>query len=451
MIPKFTRNPISVANQNLSRSETNTSVISADPTAPIPPYVGALVQQGQYRWRDRPLGQPITLTYNFMEELPAYYKPKNGRWDSGTRDFKPMTEAQREGVKLALQEWSNISGITFRPVSNRKSAQLRFGTAVDAKKQFLGWAYSPGTGIGQWSGDMWLNHQEPSNRNPTPGSYGFSTILHEIGHALGLSHPFDEDIKLPKAEQTVQYTVMAYDKHPDLPERYQPAAPMLYDVAAIQYLYGKNPVTNGGNTVYRWQPGEIFIKTIEDVSGIDTISARNQQQNVVVNLQAGQFSSMGEFRGRLIKNNLTIGFGVTIENAIGGTGDDTLIGNEVANGLLGNDGADTLIGLAGNDRLTGGFGDDRFVFQTASDGIDSITDFAQGNDLIDVSLLLSQIGYTGADPLSEGIIIPSIQQGNTVVLFDRDGFGGIESATPLAILENFTNIPYLNSAIKFIA
>lgn len=297
---------------------------------------------------------------------------------------------------------------------------------------------------------MWLNHKEPSNRNPIPGSYGFSTILHEIGHALGLSHPFDEGATLPKAEQTVQYTTMAYEKHSDLPQKYQPHAPMLYDIAAIQHLYGKNRRTNRGDTVYRWKFSEPFIETIYDTSGTDTVNARNQRQNVVINLEPGQFSSVGGFRGRPIKDNVTIAFGVTIENAIGGAGNDTLLGNEGTNRLIGGVGADTLIGLAGNDRLTGGTGDDSFFFQTENDGIDTITDFAQGNDVIDVSLLLNQVNYTGTNPLSEGIITTSIQQGNTVILFDRDGFGGIGSASPLAILENFTNIQNLSSTIKFV-
>jgi Ca2+-binding RTX toxin-like protein len=292
-----------------------------------------------------------------------------------------------------------------------------------------------------------LNNKEPSNRNPVPGSYGFSTILHEIGHSLGLSHPFDEVITLPKAQSTVQYTVMAYADFPSFP-RFQPRTPMLYDIAAIQQLYGKNPRTGRGDTVYRWKPGETFIETIYDTGGTDTISARNQQKNVVINLETGQFSSIGEFRGKLIKDNVAIAFGVTIENAIGGVGNDTLTGNESANRLFGSSGADVLTGLAGNDKLIGGTGDDTFVFQTENDGIDRIADFAQGNDTIDISLLLNQVSYTGTDPFLDGTLTASIQQRNTVLLFDRDGSVGSVSATPFAILENFTNLQNLRIVIK---
>lgn len=91
----------------------------------VPPYQAeALTQEGQYRWTDRPLGHPVTLTYNFMKTLPTYYKPKNGRWDEGTRDFKPMTVAQRTAVELALQAWASVSGLKFKKTADDSTAQL---------------------------------------------------------------------------------------------------------------------------------------------------------------------------------------------------------------------------------------------------------------------------------------------------------------------------------------
>lgn len=433
---------------------TNTGTLTS-----VPLYQAeALSQQGQNHWRKRPLGQPITLTYSFMEELPSYYKQNGkGQWQGidsrfTTSDFKPMTQPQRNAVELALREWGRVSGITFKAVPDRASSSLRFGTAKDSTG-VLGWAGYPNQGD-QTAGDLWLNYEiDANNRNLAPGTYGFSTIFHEIGHTLGLSHPFGdfgEVFTLPKAQSTVQYTVMAYKNFPGLPQKYQPRTPMLYDIAAIQQLYGKNFKTGRGDTVYRWQPGETFIETIYDAGGTDIVSARNQSGNVVINLEAGQFSSIGEFRGRAIKNNLAIAFGVTIEHATGGGGDDRLTGNVVENRLIGNSGADVLIGYAGNDQLTGGNGSDTFVFQTEKDGIDTITDFTQGNDTIDVSHLLNQVGYTGTDPFLDGVLTGSIQQRNTVVLFDQDGSGGIASATPLAILENFTDLQMLRNATKVV-
>ncbi|QYO64601.1 M10 family metallopeptidase [Leptolyngbya sp. 7M] len=266
---------------------------------PVPQYQAeSLAQQGRYRWQPHRLGQPITLTYSFMEKLPSYYKPnRKGLWDDTTSNFRPMTQVQRQGVRLALRAWEKVSGITFKAVPDDNSVQLRFGTAKEPG--ILGWAYFPDAGPLR-RGDTWLNHVNASNRKPLPGSYGFSTILHEIGHALGLSHPFDLEATLPLAKQTVQYTVMAYNNHPTLPADYQPHTPMLYDIPAIQQLYGKNNETGQGDPVYQWRSDKPFIETIYDTSGIDTVNARNQQQNTWINLKSGQFSSIGEFRNQPI-------------------------------------------------------------------------------------------------------------------------------------------------------
>lgn len=70
---------------------------------------------------------------------------------------------------------------------------------------------------------------------------------------------------------------------------------------------------------------------------------------------------------------------IDIENAVGGFGDDTILGNGVANlldGLGGNDsidggdGFDTLYGRAGNDTLNGGLGDDTIAGGAGDDTID---------------------------------------------------------------------------------
>lgn len=105
---------------------------------------------------------------------------------------------------------------------------------------------------------------------------------------------------------------------------------------------------------------------------------------------------------------------VSIENAVGGAGDDTLLGSDAANVLAGGDGADTL---------TGGAGADRFAFGAGETGTDSITDFdaAQG-DVLDIADLLQ-----GFDPLASNVndfVQLSAVGANTEVKVDADGLGG---------------------------
>ena len=83
-----------------------------------------------------------------------------------------------------------------------------------------------------------------------------------------------------------------------------------------------------------------------------------------------------------------------IENAIGGSGNDTIVGNDVSNvlsggagndSLFGGNGNDTQIGGLGNDVLSGGLGRDTFRFDTAlnaTKNVDAIIDFSCSEDTI---------------------------------------------------------------------
>jgi serralysin len=168
------------------------------------------------------------------------------------------------------------------------------------------------------------------------------------------------------------------------------AHPGLYDVAAIQSLYGPNTTTDSGDDVYRLAGGAPFQRIIWDAGGHDVLDASAFSHPSRIDLRPGAFSSIGQlsleearhwaldrmglegaqraetdselallgnslYHGR---DNLTIAFGAVVEDAYGGIGDDVLLGNGVGNHLVGNAGNDQLDGGGGNDYLVGGTGDD---------------------------------------------------------------------------------------------
>jgi len=190
----------------------------------------------------------------------------------------------------------------------------------------------------------------------------------------------------------------------------QPVTPMVYDVAIAQYLYGAVTDTRTGDNTYSFTDGEKTIETIVDSDGLDTLDASAQTTASIINLDPGSFSSIGTktveqvgaeaaallvadgktkglfgsasseatalsywtsyftavYDGKddgvntvystsandavyLGQENVAIAYGSIIENAIGGTGNDTITGNSSNNALKGGQGDDYIDGGSGLD------------------------------------------------------------------------------------------------------
>jgi Ca2+-binding RTX toxin-like protein len=135
-----------------------------------------------------------------------------------------------------------------------------------------------------------------------------------------------------------------------------------------------------------------------------------------------------------------------IDTLLGGAGDDMIEGGWGTDQVNGGIGADYIVGNEGGDNLTGGLGADRFVFQLVADsntntGIDSVTDFMQGQDLIDLGGLDANsalpfdnaFAFMGnsAAPLAQGQLRFSHVNGNTLIEAEVDGFGGVDVSITL--------------------
>jgi serralysin len=257
-----------------------------------------------------------------------------------------------------------------------------------------------------YAGDVWLNPNPPADTGNdfSGGANGWETVLHELGHAIGMDHPFSLS-RFPEQFDTLKYTVMSYSDAPGHPDQgdssFYPTTPMLYDIRALQYLYGANMSYNAGDTVYTFDEGTNYYQTIWDAGGTDTIVYNSVSDGARIDLRAGFFSQLGNTihlsAGFDQDDDVAIAFNVTIENATGGGGNDVLIGNAASNVLDGGGGADLMSGGLGNDIYYVDVSGDR-VTEDASAGLDtvfSVVDFTLSANVENLVLQGTAVSGTG--------------------------------------------------------
>lgn len=441
-----------------AESELNASV---DPLAggelrdkPIwtPDDIAAWLNRSGFAWDAGELKDGV-LTYGFYDGPHTTGIYNNPHEAAETYGYSPLTAEQQDAARLALGYWDDLIPISFREQSNGQGNwDMAFASTTTGPGQ--AWAYLPhgdayGSKYQHIQGDVWVNPGPVSGVQLTSGFYGLQTFTHEIGHALGLSHPGDYDASddtpltydlADYYQDSRQYTVMSYwdayetgAQHIDwnLMRFVYSSTPLVHDIAAIQEIYGVDTTTRTGDTVYgfNWSadladrpafqigPNELApVFTIWDAGGKDTLDLSGYSTPSFIDLNPGAFSSAGgsetfltleqinannaaaglparsqflfdvynngvegtnggeswrEIAGvtnPLMHDNISIAYGAWIENAVGGSGDDTIVGNAVGN------------------RLTGGAGDDQFVFGS-NGGKDVVVDFRAGgaHDVIDLT------------------------------------------------------------------
>ncbi len=349
------------------------------------------------------------LTYSFPDEASdiGYTLPNGAVFSSG------FSSIQMEAARLALSNAAGVSGLSFDEIGDdvgedNADGTLRFKEVTGISTAY---GYYPSNTIR--GGDMAF--RDGSYENPELGSYTYATFLHEIGHALGLKH--GHETSGPGALQTqydsLEYSVMTYRSHVghdinDLPfyvtaSGSYPQSFMMYDIAALQRMYGADFSTNSGDTVYTFDTstGEISFNgvgqgtpdrnkvflTIWDGGGTDTYDFSNYTTRVAIDLTPGEFVDLdrnGNFQRAEINFGVGYDSGIVysaaydvfsrghvfnalqyegdarslIENAEGGSSGDLIFGNVADNTLWGNNGNDDIRGRAGADHLIGGSGRD---------------------------------------------------------------------------------------------
>lgn len=317
----------------------------------VNPWIQGLLSGG-LRWANR-VGGVTELSYSF----PFTGGPNRFALDYGaepTRDPSGLTALQQQNVAAALNAWAEVAKLRFVRVEEvgTEVGDLRFAFTSDMDRYELAHAYLPSAHPA--GGDVWVNAASRA-RDFAKGSDDYLTLLHEIGHALGLKHP-GEGTRFPAMSDLLQYTVMG------IYSGGTPSTPMVYDILAIQHLYGANMTTRTGNDVYRFD-AQMRDQAIWDAGGLDTLDFSALTIGANINLEAGANSRIATPGGTRI---LGIAFGVGIENVVGGSGNDFITLNALANKVTAGAGDDIIQATLLGDEIDGGDGRDRFNLAGAS-------------------------------------------------------------------------------------
>lgn len=372
----------------------------------------------------------------------------------------PMAAAFLDGVAL----WDDLIAPDFSLLSDNASqrGEVRIALTEMVSTQ-AAYAYYP-TLTGGQPGDIWFN----TDFGPwdwSKGGFDFYSMIHELGHVVGLEHTFDQPA-VPRQFDNQRFSVMSYTPVAEYAVSFDwhgnefvatfnapyPQTPMVLDIAAVQAIYGPDRSTRAGDTTYRFDPWSPALQTIYDAGGVDTLDLSAFTLASNIDLEPGAYSSVGmanvdqqiaywsaqvpseaDFIAYIFNtympdqrlgayeftDNLAIALSTVIENAVGGSGDDSLYGNARNNQLIGGAGNDILVGRGGADRLEGGDGDDILIGDgdiagtevriaialQAEPRYDAATDPSLAAWLLAGAMQMPESAQTAAVPPSGGLIV----------------------------------------------
>ncbi len=349
-----------------------------DGALPLPYWIAALLpDEAAGRGFLHLLGPALTYAYAFPEALPSY----DDNADNGA-GYTPFSAAQRTRAEDAFAYIRSVTALEFTPVGDA-NAPRTIALALNTQSNSSGYAFHPGPD--PEASDVFLDVDAPDVQTLADGSYMAHVLIHEIGHALGLKHPFAraDDMSevadppyLTGAEDSLAWTQMSYSSEGQAYALQFSA----FDIAALQYLYGVDAADRPDDDSYVLDgtaPGQFLW----DGSGRDTMDGSLLAQGATLHLEPGFWSHVGAAPAALISSpgQFTVNFGTALENLLGSAHDDRLFGNALANAIQGGAGSDRAEGQAGDDTLDGGAGADTLV-----GGLDN--DHLDGGDGLDVAV-----------------------------------------------------------------
>lgn len=430
--PSFSTTPPTTNTSNISatlsqaqaKSQTNANIDTAallTITNPIVQSLNASMQNTDWKWHK------TDITYSYNISIPSDYPANNVT----TTGFVPVSSSVQAVTDAYMQAADELLALNISKVAD--NGDIRFNT-IEVGGNENGYAYYPSS-YHEYGGDIFLSNTMGANTDVNSdirqGKYGSMTINHELGHALGLKHPFEDGVTLPAAQDHRVHSIMSYTDFKEffpvftssktangnqVEVSYETVFPdsfMVYDIAALQALYGADTTTNTGNNIYYFDPegtvraavyeeGAFYYNlplyhSIWDAGGIDTLNLASTSHSNTIRLTSGSYSDLdyrsvatqiadqqAKYQTELNTNHfdnwvadvynqeanniytgenaLGIAYGTVLENAVGGSAADTFYDNSVNNILTGNAGDDVFyLGAGGFDSVIGGDGEDKLV------------------------------------------------------------------------------------------
>jgi hypothetical protein len=353
------------------------------------------------------------IHYTFPDTAPEYDTFGITGWGAATEEMKTATHD-------ILAKIEDILDISFSETNDPKATNV-ISVSTSNQTKTAGYSYYPNNFF-ELGMDVFIanGYSRPVFSSELNTNYDYEVLVHEIGHALGLKHPFEANganiATLTTHEDNTRNTAMSYNE--DVVTFDGTLRPL--DWMALTKFYGVKSTYKAEDHTYEFSSsGGIFIL---DGGGIDTITAYDTPYDATIDLRPGAHSHLGTKSNYITSaNQLTISHGSNIENVITGSGDDIVIGTDLDNLIATGGGADTIFAGGGADTIKSGSGADQIdlsesvqfrdtlTLDTSSVdfGIDTIYGFSQGalGDILDVSVILSS--FFELFPLVDSVSAPT--------------------------------------------